>query len=853
MEQTTDQKEISKDIIGVNLEDEMRNSYLDYSMSVIIGRALPDIRDGLKPVHRRILYAMFKEGHLASKRYSKCAGVVGEVLKKYHPHGDSAVYDALVRMAQPWNMRYPLIDGQGNFGSVDGDSAAAYRYTECRLTKLAETLMADIEKSTVDYSPNFDDSVFEPVVLPTRVPNLLINGSDGIAVGMATKIPPHNLTEVTNALITLVDEPNVSIDEIMKIIPGPDFPTAGYIYGTSGIKSAYRTGRGKVTMRAKLDIEPYGKNKDREAIVVTEIPYQANKARILENIANLTNDGRIDGISDLRDESDRTGMRMVIELKKNANANVILNQLYKHTALQASFGVIMLSISNGRPVVTNLKAMLEEFIKHRKEVVLRRTAHELAEAEHKAHILEGLKIAVDNIDEVIALIKKSTNPSEAKIALRQNFELSDIQAQAILDMRLHRLTGLERDKIKQDYEELLTLITKLRKILASNVLVMNIIKDELIEIRDKFGDARRTEIVHTELDNIDIEDLIQKEEMVVTVSHLGYIKRHPVSTYRTQRRGGRGKQGMTTREEDFVEKIFTASTHDTLLVFTNLGRVHWLKVYEVPEVSRTAKGKSISNLIQLASNEKIAAILPVEEYNDNEHIIFTTQKGTVKKTPLSAYSNPRAGGIIAITLKADELISVRLVSKGQDIIISSSKGQAIRFDESQIRPMGRSAAGVRGINLKADDIVVGMDVVEPGKTILTISERGYGKRTHLDEYRKQSRGGSGILTLKVTDKNGKVVTATEVSEEDHLMLISNGGKIIRQEVKKISVMGRNTQGVRLIVLDPDETVVSATIIEPDETIDNATSIEPAEAVVNATKEDPDETIVNTTEEETEEE
>jgi DNA gyrase subunit A len=816
MEQITDKKETSKEIIGVNLEDEMRDSYLDYSMSVIIGRALPDIRDGLKPVHRRILYAMFKEGHLSSKRYSKCAGVVGEVLKKYHPHGDGAVYDALVRMAQPWNMRYPLIDGQGNFGSVDGDSAAAYRYTECRLTKLAETLMADIDKGTVDYSPNFDDSVFEPVVLPTRVPNLLINGSDGIAVGMATKIPPHNLTEITNALIQIVDEPSVSIDEIMKIIPGPDFPTAGYIYGSSGIKSAYRTGRGKVTMRAKLDIEPCGKNKDREAIVVTEIPYQANKARILENIANLTNDGRIDGISDLRDESDRTGMRMVVELKRNANANVILNQLYKHTALQASFGVIMLSISNGRPIVTNLKAMLEEFIKHRKEVVLRRTAHDLAEAERKAHILEGLKIAVDNIDEVIAIIKKSSNPSEAKLSLRQRFELSDIQAQAILDMRLHRLTGLERDKIKLDYEELLTLITKLRKILGSNELVMSIIKEELIEIRDKFGDERRTEIVHTELDNIDIEDLIQKEEMVVTVSHLGYIKRHPVSTYRTQRRGGRGKQGMTTREEDFVEKIFTASTHDTMLVFTNLGRVHWLKVYEIPEVSRTAKGKSISNLIQLASNEKIAAILPIEKYNDTEYVLFTTRKGTVKKTALSAYSNPRAGGIIAITLKADELISVRLVCKGQDIIISSSKGQAIRFDESQIRPMGRSAAGVKGINLKADDFVVGMDVVEPGKTILTISERGYGKRTHLDEYRKQSRGGSGILTLKVTDKNGKVVTATEVSEKDHLMLISNGGKIIRQEVGKISVMGRNTQGVRLIVLDTNEVVVSATIIEPEE-------------------------------------
>ncbi|EKD51646.1 MAG: hypothetical protein ACD_62C00210G0002 [uncultured bacterium] len=816
MDTVTEIKEPAKNIIGINLEDEMRDSYLDYSMSVIIGRALPDIRDGLKPVHRRILYAMFREGLLSSKRYSKCAGVVGEVLKKYHPHGDSAVYDSLVRMAQPWNMRYPLIDGQGNFGSVDGDSAAAYRYTECRMTRLAEAMMADIDKDTVKFVPNFDDATVEPSVLPTRVPNLLINGSDGIAVGMATKIPPHNLTEIITALVCLIERPQITVEELIKIVPGPDFPTAAFIYGRAGIHSAYRTGRGKVIMRANTEIEPYGKAKDREAIIVTEIPYQTNKAKILETIAELVNNDKLDGIADLRDESDRQGMRMVIELKKGANANVILNQLYKHTALQSSFGIIMLSIVDGRPQVVNLKGMLEEFIRHRRQVVLRRTAFELAEAQKRAHILEGLKIAVENIDEVIAMIKKSPNPDVAKTALRNRFGLSDIQAQAILDLRLQRLTGLERDKILQEYEEVLTLITRLKEILASATLVMSIIKEELLEIREKFGDARRTQIIDTELEDINIEDLIQKEDMVVTVSHLGYIKRLPLTTYRTQRRGGKGKQGMMTREEDFVEKIFTASTHDLMLVFTNQGRVHWLKVYEIPEASRTAKGKSISNLIQLAGDEKIATILPIEKFTDDDLIVFATRAGTIKKTALSAYSNPRVGGIIAITLNNDELISVKLVQKNQDIILSTAHGQSIRFDESQIRSMGRLAAGVRGITLKDSDTVVGMDVVEPGKTILTISAKGYGKRTELDEYRKQSRGGSGIITLKVTEKTGQVINATEVTEDDHLMLITNGGKIIRQEVKNISIIGRNTQGVRLIDVDENELVVSATIFEPED-------------------------------------
>lgn len=803
----------NKAVLATNIEEEMRGSYLDYAMSVIIGRALPEIRDGFKPVHRRILYAMYKEGLLSSKRYSKCAGVVGEVLKKYHPHGDNAVYDSLVRMAQPWNMRYPLIDGQGNFGSVDGDAAAAYRYTECRLTKIAEEMMADIEKETVNFSPNYDGSHTEPVVLPTRVPNLLVNGSDGIAVGMATKIPPHNLTEISLGLIALIDHPEIELDDLIKIVPGPDFPTAGSIYGRKNLAAAYRTGRGKIQMRAKAEIETLGKGSDREAIVITEIPYQTNKAKIIENIADLVRDGKIEGISDLRDESDRDGMRMVVELKKSANANVVLNLLYKHTALQSTFGMIMLTIVDGQPKILNLKQMLQLFLRHRKEVVIRRTLFDLGEAERRAHILEGLKIAVENIDEVVALIKASASPDAAREGLIARFDLSAIQAQAILDMRLQRLTGLERDKIVAEYEEILKIIAALREILANEQLVFKIIRDEIIDIKERFGDARRTQIVDYALDDVDVEDLIQKEDMVVTVSHLGYVKRTPTATYRTQKRGGKGLQGMATRDEDFVERIFSASTHDTVLIFTTLGKVYWLKVYEIPEGARATRGKAINNLIQMAANEKVAAILPIQNFTENEFVIFATKAGTVKKTPLSAYSNQRAGGIIAITLDNDELVQVRITNGSQDIIISTAEGQAIRFPEDDVRSMGRSAAGVRGISLADGDYVVSMDVADVGKTILTVSERGYGKRTNLEDYRKQGRGGSGTITMKTTDKTGKVITSTQVDESNDLMLITNTGQIIRQKIGLISVIGRNTQGVKLFNVAPDEVVVSAAIIE----------------------------------------
>lgn len=806
----------SKEIQSINIEDEMQNSYMDYAMSVIVGRALPNVRDGLKPVHRRILYAMYKEGLLASKRYSKCAGVVGEVLKKYHPHGDSAVYDSLVRMAQEWNMRYPLIDGQGNFGSIDGDSAAAYRYTECRLTKLAEEMMADIEKETVVFVPNFDGSHYEPTILPTKVPNLIINGSDGIAVGMATKIPPHNLTEVCNALIALIDKPDLTIQDIISYIPGPDFPTAAEIHGKGGIIKAYKTGRGKVIMRAKADIEPLKKGSDREAIIFTEIPFQTNKAKIIEAIANLVNQGKIEGISDLRDESDRQGMRMVIELKKNANSNVVLNQLYKHTALQSSFGIIMLTIVDGKPRVLNLLEVLQLFIKHRKEIIIKRTQYELREAEKRAHILEGLKVAVENIDEVVALIKASKNPEEARNGLIERFQLSSIQAQAILDMRLQRLTGLERDKIIAEYDEILALIIKLKEILGSEKLIFGIIKEEIEYIRDKFGDERRTKILDSDIDNIDVEDLIQQEDMVITVSHLGYIKRTSPSAYRTQKRGGKGLQGMNTRDEDFVSDIFSATTHDTVLAFSNLGKVYWLKVYEIPEGSRTTRGKSINNLIQLSSGEKVTALLPIKEFKDDNYILFATKNGTVKKTALSAYSNPRAGGIIAITLKDDELVQVRLTNGSQDVILSTSEGKAIRFNESDIRSMGRTASGVRGINLSNDNSVVSMDVIEDGEKLLTVSQRGYGKRTEVEEYRAQSRGGSGILTMKTTDKTGKVVCSTLVKDSDDLMLVTNKGQMIRQEAKAISVIGRNTQGVRLFNVDDDEMVVSAALIRNEE-------------------------------------
>jgi len=802
----------SKAVLPVNIEDEMRESYLDYSMSVIVGRALPDVRDGLKPVHRRILYAMYREGILSNKRYVKCAGVVGEVLKKYHPHGDSAVYDTLVRMAQPWNMRHMLIDGQGNFGSVDGDSAAAYRYTECRLTKLAEELMADIDKDTVDFSPNYDDSTIEPDVFPTRVPNLLVNGSDGIAVGMATKIPPHNLGEIINALLALIKNPELTFEELIQLVPGPDFPTSGMIYGRGGIYNAYKTGRGIVQMRAKCEIEPLGKNGDRESIIITEIPFQTNKAKIIEHIAELVNEGKIEGISDLRDESDRDGMRMVIELKKGAIASVIQNHLFKHTALQSSFGIIMLSIVENRPRILPLKDMLALFLKHRKDVVVRRTLFELREAEKRAHILLGLKIAVENIDEVVALIKKSKTPDEAKMGLMLRFELSPIQAQAILDLRLQRLTGLERDKIIAEYEEILKLITRLKEILGNEGLVWQIIQSELVEIQERFAEARRTLIVESDLDDINIEDLIQKEDMIVTVSHLGYVKRTPVSQYRAQKRGGKGLQGMSTRDEDFVEEIFSASTHDTIMIFSTKGKGYWLKVYEIPEGSRDAKGKAIANLIQLAADEKIAAILPVTEFVANKFVLFATKGGTVKKTELNAYANQRAGGIIAISLNEDELVAVGITNGTDEIVLSTAKGQAIRFKEDDVRSMGRTATGVRGISLDDGDNVVSMDVVQPGKTILTVSERGYGKRTPIDDYRLQGRGGGGVITMKTTDKTGLVVAAFKVEDDNDLMLITNTGKTIRQNAKAISVIGRNTQGVKLFNVDDAEIVVSATLL-----------------------------------------
>ncbi len=797
----------SAEIIPINIEDEMKGAYLDYAMSVIIGRALPDVRDGLKPVHRRILYAMFREGLLSNKRYSKCAGVVGEVLKKYHPHGDNAVYDSLVRMAQEWNMRYPLIDGQGNFGSVDGDPPAAYRYTEARLTKLAEEMLEDLDKETVDFTPNFDNSNFEPMVLPSRTPNLLINGSDGIAVGMATKIPPHNLREICNATIALIDNPDLTHKELLKIVPGPDFPTGAAIYGREGIKEAYETGRGIISLRAKAAIEKIAKG-DREAIIVTEIPYQVNKARLVEKIAELVRDSKIEGISDLRDESDRDGMRIVVELKKGTIAGVVLNQLYKHTPMQSSFGVILLSIVKGQPKILSLKDCLKYFIDHRKEVVTRRTLFDLRKAEERAHILEGLKIALDHLDEVIALIRKAKSPEEAKEGLIKKFDLTPIQSQAILEMRLQRLTGLERAKIIEEYKEIIALIKELKAILSDEKRIYKIITDEIEEIKKNYGDERRTEIQATSAE-ISIEDLIQEEDMVVTISHTGYIKRNPISLYRAQRRGGRGKTGMTTRDEDFVEDLFIASTHHYVLVFTNKGKVYWLKVYDIPQAGRTAKGKAIVNLLNMAGDETVAAVLPVKEFVEGRYVIMATQNGTVKKTDLMAYSNPRAGGIIAMGIDSDDaLIVVRLTDGDQDIFIGTKEGMTIRFHEEEARAMGRTATGVRGIRLEKGDQVVGMEVINVGANILTVSERGYGKRTPTDEYRVQSRGGVGVITMKVTERTGSVVNIKQVTDTDEIMIISDKGKIIRMRVKDISVIGRNTQGVRLITVDPDEKVTA---------------------------------------------
>ncbi len=818
----------SAELISVNIEDEMKASYLDYAMSVIIGRAIPDVRDGLKPVHRRILYAMLREGLLSNKKFSKCAGVVGEVLKKYHPHGDVAVYDALVRMAQDWNMRYPLINGQGNFGSVDGDPPAAYRYTEAKLHKIAEELLADIDKETVNFSPNFDGSAEEPVVLPAKTPNLLINGSDGIAVGMTTKIPPHNLTEVCNALVALIQNPEISLLDLIKIIPGPDFPTGGFIYGRAGIRDAYTTGKGTIQMRARAVIEPMARG-DRESIVITEIPYQVNKARLIEKIAELVRDGRVEGISDVRDESDKDGMRIVVELKKGTVAGVILNQLYKHTQMQMTFGVIMLAIVGGQPRTMSIKEVLEYFLEHRKEVITRKTAYELRKAQERAHILEGLKIALDHLDEVISLIRASKTPQEAKDGLMKNYELSDLQSQAILDMRLQRLTGLERDKIIAEYTEVMDTIKRLTAILNDEKLVLKIIENELIEIRENFGDARRTEI-QAETQELSIEDLIVEEDMVVTITHGGFIKRNPISIYRAQRRGGHGKTGMSTAEEDFVDNLFIASTHSYVLIFSSNGKVHWLKVYDIPQAGRTAKGKSITNLAQMTSDERIAAVLSVKEFTEGRNIVFATKKGVVKKTDLSAYGNPRAGGIIAITVEeGDELIEVSLTDGQQEVLLSTKNGQAIRFTEGDVRAMGRQATGVIGVRLEEGDALVSMEVLKEKFTVLTVTENGYGKRTDIDEYRLQSRGGSGIITVKTNDRNGSVVGVKQVTDDDDVMLITNQGKIIRMKVKEISTMGRNTQGVRLIHLEDKEKVVAfAKLAEKEEDANAAVSPAPVE-------------------------
>jgi DNA gyrase subunit A len=791
----------------VNIEDQMRESYMDYAMSVIIGRALPDARDGLKPVHRRILYAMFSEGLLHNRRYSKCAGVVGEVLKRYHPHGDSAVYDALVRLAQPWNLRYPLVDGQGNFGSVDGDSAAAYRYTECRLTELAEELLADIDRETVDFVPNFDESTQEPLVLPSKIPNLLINGSAGIAVGMATNIPPHNLREICDALIALIEHPELTVDELMGYVPGPDFPTAGFICGRSTIRDAYREGRGILNVRARATVETDEKS-GRSSIIVTEIPFQVNKSRLIERIAELVNERKLDGISDLRDESDREGMRIVIELKRDAVAEVLLNQLYKHTPMQESFGVNMLAIVDGRPRLLSLKDALLVFLRHRREVIVRRTIYDLRKAEERLHILAGLKIAIDNLDQAIAIIRGAADPATARTGLMDTFTLSHLQAQAILDMRLQRLTGLERDKIVAEYQETEKLIARYRQILADDHEISKIIADELRAMREKYGDDRRTQIVD-EAAAISVEDLIVEEDMVVTISHEGYIKRNPVALYRAQRRGGRGKIGATTRDEDFVEHLFVASTHAYILIFTTTGKVYWLKVHEVPQAGRAARGRSITNLLSLKPEEKLSAFLAVREFQPDCYLVFSTRRGLVKKTDLMAYASPRPSGIIAIALEDnDEVIGVKLTDGTRQVILSTRDGQAIRFNEDEARPMGRDTYGVWGMKLDEGDEVVALDLVEQGATLLAVSENGFGKRTEMDEYRLTRRGGKGIITMKTTDKTGRVIGVRMVTDDDQIMLVTSGGKVIRLRVNELRVIGRNTQGVRLIELEEGERVAS---------------------------------------------
>jgi DNA gyrase subunit A len=784
---------------------------------VIVGRALPDVRDGFKPVHRRVLFAMHEAGNTHDKPYKKAARIVGDVMGKFHPHGDTAIYDAIVRLAQDFSMRYPLVDGQGNFGSIDGDAAAAMRYTEVRMARLAHEMLADIEKETVDFTPNYDGQLQEPVVLPTRFPNLLVNGSAGIAVGMATNIPPHNVSEITDALIAQIENPEIGIDELMQHVKGPDFPTSGYICGREGIVQAYRTGRGSIVMRARATVEEGGK-RGKDHIVITEIPYQVNKTRLIEQIAALVNDKRIDGITDIRDESDRDGIRVVIDLRRDAVPKVILNSLYKHTQMQETFGAIFLAIVRNRPQVLNLKQMLAHFIDHRREVIIRRTQFELARAEERAHLLEGLKVAIDNLDEMVSLIRAARTAEEARQAMRLRFRLSEVQAQAILDMKLQRLTGLERQKIVDDYTETLKQIARYREILGNERLVYGIMMEELREIKKVYGDARRTEIVPAAGDIL-LEDMIAEEEMVITVSHAGYMKRNPLSTYRSQRRGGKGKIGMTTREEDFVEDLFVASTHASILIFTTKGRVHWLKVHEIPQIGAAGKGKNIINFVSLAPEEKVAAMLATKEFSEDKSIVFCTRKGIVKKTPLSAYGNPRAGGIIATGIdEGDELLSAKLTDGKQELFMATSLGQAIRYSEDDVRPMGRGARGVIGMRLEGDDAVVEMDCLQPeGGTILTVTGKGYAKRTEVAEYRLQGRGGSGIINLKVTDKTGPVVQVMQVAENNQVVVITSYGKIIRTGVRHISLLGRPTQGVRLIHLDEGDSVVAvARVAEGEE-------------------------------------
>ena len=791
----------------INIEDEVRSSFLAYSMSVIISRALPDVRDGLKPVHRRILYAMQQEGLLPNRRYSKSAGVVGEVLKHYHPHGDSAVYDSMVRMAQEFSLRYPLVDGQGNFGSIDGDPAAAYRYTEARLAALAQEMLRDIDRETVDFQPNFDGQMEEPVVLPARLPNLLANGSSGIAVGMATNIPPHNLRELGAALVHQARHPNCPVDEIIELLPGPDFPTGALLCGTEGVRSYYKSGRGHLTLRARTDFE---ETKRGERIVVTEIPYQVNKSALLERMADLVREGRLEGITDLRDESSREGMRIVVELRRDANRDVILNQLFKMTPLQTTFGVNLLALVNGRPETLPVQQCMNHFISFRREVVIRRAIYDLAQARARAHILEGFEVALDNLDDIIALIRASATAAEARAELITRYALSERQAQAILEMRLRALTQMEREKILDELAELRQKIADLEALLASDAKVLDVVIEEIEEVTEKYGDERRTEIVGA-IEGISNEDLIVEEDMVVTLSHLGYIKRNPITQYRAQRRGGKGSRGMATRDEDFVRHLFIASTHAYVLFFTNKGRVHWIKVHALPQLGRAAKGKAIVNVLNLQPDEVVQTMLPVRDFNDvaGDYILLSTRKGSIKKTALSQFSNPRRAGIIAINLSDDdELIGAGRTNGENEVIVATSSGKSIRFPESDVRPMGRSAGGVRGIALGDDDQVVGMEILSPGATILTVTRNGYGKRTPLDDYRVQKRGGQGIIGIRANERNGDVVGVAQVVDSDEIMLITSGGKVLRCPVDTISTMGRATQGVRVMNLDPGEEIVS---------------------------------------------